>query len=262
MKANLSGKSALIIGGSRGIGKGIALSLALEGVRVGICARSKETLEETTREIAATADRDVVISIADCTDPKQITRMVHEINEKLGPIDILVNAVGQASAGPFLELSDEDWLQTINLKLMTAVRVIKHVLPGMMDAKWGRIILVGGVLGVQPTSLSMPMGVVNAGLSNFAKALAKQVAAYNVLVNVIAPGRVDTALFQRLVARHSEQFKVSLAESRKNFLSQIPIGRTGTVEEIANVATFLASDLSSYITGQTVTVDGCWTACI
>lgn len=262
MRTGLSGKSALITGGSRGIGKGIALSLAQEGVRVGICARSRQALEETVREIAAVAEPEITISVADCTDPKQITRMVDEITGKLGPIDILVSAVGQARAGSFLDLSDQDWLQTINLKLMAAIRVTKHVLPKMIEAKWGRIIMVGGVLGAQPTSLSMPMGVVNASLSNFAKALAKDVARYNVLVNVIAPGRVETALFQQLVTRHSERFKISRTDSINKLLEEVPIGRTGTVREIANVATFLASDLSSYLTGQTITVDGCWTGCI
>jgi 3-oxoacyl-[acyl-carrier protein] reductase len=262
MNTGLSGKTALITGGSQGIGKAIALSLAREGVRVGICARTESALDAAVREIGAATKAEAVAVPADCTDPEQIKRMVAQIAGKLGRIDILVNCVGRAKAGPFLDLADEDWLQTINLKLMAAVRVTRQVLPRMIEAKSGRVIMVGGVFGIQPNAFSIPMGVVNAGLFNFTKALAADVARHNVLVNAVAPGRVDTPLFRQLVRRQSEQFRIGEDEAMAQILTEVPIGRAGTSEEIANVVTFLASDLASYKAGEIVTVDGSWVKCV
>lgn len=262
MKTGLAGRTALVTGGSQGIGKSVALALAQEGVRVGICARTESTLKEASASIAEATGIDVVTSVADCTDADQIARMISDTTSKLGRIDILVNCVGRAKAGPFFDLTDQDWLETINLKLMAAVRVTRRVLPQMIEAKWGRVIMIGGVFGIQPSAFSIPMGVVNAGLFNFTKALAADVARHNVLVNAVAPGRVDTPLFRQLVDRQSKQMGVSHEQALAEVLKEVPIGRAGTSEEIANAVTFLASDLASYFAGEVVTVDGCWVKCV
>lgn len=259
MITGLNGKTALVTGGSQGIGKAIALSLASEGVRVAICARTKDQLLAAKDEIERTAGGNVVIAQADCTDGREIKTMVSSISNELGHIDILVNCVGRAKAGPFLDLTDEDWLDAINLKLMAAVRVTREVLPRMIGSGGGCIIMIGGVFGLQPNAFSIPMGVVNAGLFNFTKALAQDSVHHNVRVNAIAPGRVDTPLFRELVDRQAKQTNLDHAQTMARILSEVPIGRAASPSEIAGVVAFLASDLASYIVGEVITVDGCWT---
>ena len=148
MNTGLSGRTVIVTGGSQGIGKAIALALAREGASVAICARGETELARAVQEIAAATKSRVITARADCTDAQQIKRMVSQIATEFGRIDILVNCVGRAKAGPFLELTDEDWQQTINLKLMAAVRATREVLPHMICAKWGRIIMIGGVFGI------------------------------------------------------------------------------------------------------------------
>ena len=262
MISGLAGKTALVTGGSQGIGKTIALGLAGEGVNVGLCARSREGLLKAAEEIRQATGVKVAIAQADCTDPQQVKQMVSTLIEELGGINILVNCVGRAKAGSFIDLTDDDWFQTINLKLMAAVRVTREVLPHMIRAKWGRIIMIGGVFGTQPSPFSIPMGVVNAGLFNFTKALAQDLVKHNILVNAVSPGRVDTPLFQQLVQRQAEQLKISPERAREDVLREVPIGRPAEPAEISNIVVFLASDLASYVNGEVVTVDGGWTKCV
>lgn len=262
MKTGLDGKTALITGGSQGIGKAIALSLAGEGVRVAICARNEEQLRSAKAEIDRAGDAKAVIAQADCTDARAIKTMVSSVATDLGRIDILVNCVGRAKAGPFLELADEDWLDAINLKLMAAVRVTREIVPHMIRSGGGRVIMIGGVFGFQPNPFAIPMGVVNAGLFNFTKALAQDVIRHNIQVNAIAPGRVDTPLFRQLVDRQAKQSNLNHAETMTRILSEVPIGRAASPSEVAGVVAFLASDLASYVVGEVITVDGCWTKCL
>ncbi len=262
MNTGLKGKTALITGGSQGIGKAIAIALAKEGVLVAICARTEEQLNAAKQEIERAGSERVTATRADCTDPDAIKKMVRTVVSDFGRIDILVNCVGRAKAGSFADLTDSDWFDAINLKLMGAVRVTREVLPHMMRDGGGRIINIGGVFGIQPNPFSIPMGVANAGLFNFTKALAQDVIRHNIQVNAIAPGRVDTPLFRQLVERQSQQTGNDLAETMKRILAEVPAGRAATPSEIAGVAIFLASDLASYMAGEVVTVDGCWTKCI
>jgi 3-oxoacyl-[acyl-carrier protein] reductase len=262
MDTGLSGRVALVTGGSQGIGKAIALALAREGALLAICARGEAALAQASQEIAQQTKTNVMIAKADCTDADQIKRMIAQVAAAFGHIDVLVNCVGRAKAGPFLELTDEDWEETINLKLMAAVRTTREVLPHMIRARWGRIIMIGGVFGIQPNPFSIPMGVVNAGLFNFCKALAQDVVRHNILVNAVAPGRIDTPLFAKLVDQQAAQSKLSREEALARILSEVPMGRAGSPSEIANAVTFLASELASYVSGEIMTVDGCWVKCL
>ena len=252
----------MVTGGSQGIGKAIALALAREGVNVGICARGQDNLAKAAAEIAGVGDVKVATAQADCTDAQQIEGMVSAIVDDLGSVDILVNCVGRAKAGPFADLTDEDWFETINLKLMAAVRVTRQVLPHMIRAGGGRIIMIGGVFGTQPNPISIPMGVVNAGLFNFTKGLAQDVVKHNILVNAVSPGRVDTVLFHKLVTQHEDRSGMSHADAMTDLLREVPIGRAADPAEIANVVVFAASDSASYLSGQVITVDGGWVKCV
>lgn len=262
MNRGFPGKTALVTGGSQGIGRAISLALAREGVNVGICARGQDNLANAAAEIAGVGDVKVATAQADCTDALQIEDMVSAIVDDLGSIDILVNCVGRAKAGPFADLTDEDWFETINLKLMAAVRVTRQVLPRMIRAGGGRIIMIGGMFGTQPNPISIPMGVVNAGLFNFTKGLAQDVAKHNILVNAVSPGRVDTELFHKLVTQHEERSGMSHADAMTDLLREVPMGRAADPAEIANVVVFAASDSASYFSGQVITVDGGWVKCV
>lgn len=259
MTSGLTGKTALVTGGSQGIGKAIALALAREGVSVAICARGTDGLERAAAEICAEARGKVALAQADCTVADDVTRMVERVLSDFGQLDVLVNCVGRAKAGAFATLTDDDWLQTLTLKLLGAVRVTRAVLPHMTSRRQGRIVMIGGVFGTQPSPFSMPMGATNAALFNFTKALAQEAVAHNVLVNAVSPGRVDTPLFRQLVQRQADQFKVPLERAMTDVLAEVPIGRAAAPSEIANVVVFLASDLASYISGEIITVDGSWT---
>lgn len=258
MVSGLAGKTVLVTGGSQGIGKAIAVAFAREGANVGICARGREGLERAAAELRGAGSGKVATAVADCTVLGDVRRMVVEITQEIGPIDILVSCVGRAKAGPFTTLTDEDWLDAINLKLLGAVRVAREVVPQMIAKKRGRIIVIGGVFGSQPSPFAMPMGAVNAALFNFTKALAQEAVKHNILVNAVSPGRVETPLFRQLVQRHADELRMSSEQARAEILKEVPIGRPAEPAEIANVVLFLASDLASYISGEIITVDGSW----
>lgn len=259
MSTGLNGKTALVTGGSQGIGKAIALSLASEGVRVGLCARARDRLLSAQEEIEKIGGAGAAYAQGDLTKPHEAEAIVASLLSELGHIDILVNCVGRAKAAPFLDLTDEDWLDAINLKLMAAVRMTRAVLPHMIRAGGGSVIMIGGVFGLQPSPFAIPMGVVNAGLFNFTKALAQDAIRHNVRVNAVAPGRVDTPLFQELVERQMKQTGLDRTQTMAKILGEVPIGRAARPSEIASVVAFLASDAASYVAGEVLTVDGCWT---
>lgn len=259
MKYGLAGKTALVTGGSRGIGKAVAVRLASEGAQVAICARGEEGLAAAKADIEHVSGAPVLAIQADCSDAASIRRLVSRVLSEFERLDVLINCVGRSIAGPFLELSDEDWFNAINLTLMAAVRVTREVLPHMMNARSGSIVNVGGVFELQPSPFSVPTCVVNAALFNFTKALAQDALNNNVRINAVAPGRVDTPLFQQLVTKHAKISNESRERVLEKILSEVPMGRAGSVTEIASSVVYLASDLASYVSGVVLTIDGGWT---
>jgi NAD(P)-dependent dehydrogenase (short-subunit alcohol dehydrogenase family) len=252
MDLGLAGKCALVTGGSMGIGKAAAIALAAEGCRVAIAARGAEALAEAAAEIG----KETVTVKADCTRPEDIRRMVEETLARFGRIDVLVNSVGAAKSGDFLELSDEDWRASLELKLYGIVRACREVVPHMRRCRWGRIVNVIGHRGRQPDTQAMPAGVANAGLINFTKALADDVVRYGILVNGVSPCPMETRRLDYMVRAKAQMTGVSESEARDEFLRDIPIGRFARPEEIAPLIAFLASERNSYVTGVTVAIDG------
>jgi NAD(P)-dependent dehydrogenase (short-subunit alcohol dehydrogenase family) len=252
MDLGLAGKCALVTGGSMGIGKAAALALAAEGCRVAIAARGAEALAQAAAEIG----KETLTVQADCTRPEDIRRMVEETLARFGRIDILVNSVGAAKSGDFLELSDEDWRASLELKLYGIVRACREVVPHMRRCRWGRIVNVIGHRGRQPDAQAMPAGVANAGLINFTKALADDVVRYGILVNGVSPCPMETRRLDYMVRAKAQMTGVSESEARDEFLRDIPIGRFARPEEIAPLIAFLASERNSYVTGVTMAIDG------
>jgi len=252
MDLGLAGKCVLVTGGSMGIGKAAALALAAEGCRVAIAARGAEALAEAAAEIG----KETLAVKADCTKPEDIRRMVEEALARFGRIDILVNSIGAAKSGDFLALSDEDWRESLELKLYGIVRACREVVPHMRRCRWGRIVNVIGHRGRQPDTQAMPAGVANAGLINFTKALADEVVPDGILVNGVSPCPMETRRLDYMVRARAQMTGVSEEEARAEFLRDIPIGRFARPEEIAPLIAFLASERNSYITGTTIAIDG------
>jgi len=245
MELGLTNKVALVTGGSLGIGAATAKLLAQEGATIAISARRENELNATAAQIREETGAEVVPISADCTLETDVNSVVRQVIDRHGRIDILVNSVGNAKAGNFLELSEEDWQQSLALKLMGQIRMAKEVFPHMQKQKWGRIVNVIGTHAWLAEAHAMPAGVANAGLLNFTRALAELGGPDGVLVNGVNPGTVRTARLEYLIAQGVEYD-----------LNTITLHRFAEADEIANAIVFLASERASYICGSVLNVDG------
>lgn len=256
MNLGLTGKCALITGGSMGIGRAAALELAAEGCRVAIAARGREALAQAAEEIGRLTRVDVFAVQVDCTKPAEIRSMVDEVLARFGRIDVLVNSIGAAKSGHFLRLTEEEWRESLELKLFGIVHCCREVIPHMQRQRWGRIVNLIGHRGRQPETQAMPAGVANAGLINFTKALADEFVRDGVLVNGVSPCPMQTRRLDYMVKAKAAMMNISEEAAREEFLRDIPIGRFAQPEEIAPLIAFLASERNSYISGVTISIDG------
>ncbi|HXJ78765.1 MAG TPA: SDR family oxidoreductase [Candidatus Methylomirabilis sp.] len=261
MQLGLEGKRALVTGGSLGIGRATALELSREGARVAIAARGREALDAAAAEIdTATGQRPLAIQ-ADCTQAEDVAAMVRQVGATLGGLDILVNSVGAARGGHFLELSDDDWEESLASKLMGEIRCCREALP-LLRAGGGVIVNVIGHRGRQPESRALPAGVSNAGLINFTVGLAQEEARHGVRVVGVNPGPVDTRRIQSVFETEAKLLGVSVDMARDRWLAHVPLGRVARPEEVSNVIVFLASDRASFVSGTVIHVDGAATRCV
>ena len=254
MDLGLAGKVALITGGSEGIGRATALSLAREGARVAICARRPERLEEAAHEVREASGADVLAVSADVMRAEEIERAVASIVEQLGPPTILVNNAGTSAAAPFDTVSDEAWYADLDLKLMAAVRTSRLIVPHMRAAGGGRIVNVANIGAKQPGAGSLPTSVSRAAGVALTKAMSKDLARDNILVNAVCIGLIKSAQIERAARRRFPDLPVDQAWQRMG--ENIPVGRIGETQEAADGITFLVSARASYITGVAVNIDG------
>lgn len=256
MNLGLEGRFALVTGGSHGIGRAVAIALAAEGCNVAIAARAAPGLEDAAAQIRGAGPARVETLVADATKPDEVRAMVARTNEAFGRIDILVNSIGSARLGDFLQLSEEDWQASLALKLHGIIRCCREVVPHMLAQRWGRIVNVVGHRGRQPEVEAMPAGVANAGLINFTKALGCAYARQGILVNGVSPCPMQTRRLDYMVKARAAIANVSEEAVREEYLRDIPVGRFARPEEIAPLAVFLASERNSYITGEVISIDG------
>ena len=245
MSFNLEGHVALVSGGSRGIGRGIALRLAREGVKVGVnyntgAAQAREVVEEIT-----SADGEAIALQADVSDQSQVTDMVGSLLEKWERIDILVNNAGIRKDRLLMRMTTEEWDSAINVNLKGAFFCTKAVLPYMARQRRGRIINMSSVVGVAGNPGQANYSASKAGLIGLTKTVAKEMARRNITANALAPGYIITAMVEEL----SEELQAQV-------LARVPMGRLGTPADIAGLVAFLCSDEAGYITGQVIRVDG------
>ncbi len=256
MELGIAGRVAIVTGSSRGIGRAVAERLCREGARVALCARNPESLAEAQRVLEAISGGQVLTVEADLTDPAAAGRVVEATVSAWGRIDILVNNAGAARGIPFDELTEDLWLENLKLKLFGYLRMARLVLPHLRRNGWGRIVNVAGLAGLQPSPLSMPIGLNNAGILNVMKALAEAEAAHNILVTTVCPGPILTERQTRLLQDVARTKGITLEAAQNEATSAIPLRRMGRPEEVADMVTFLASERASYITGSLVIVDG------
>lgn len=239
------GKVALITGATRGIGKQIALTLAKEGYDIAINYRKEnEDLENTKKELAEIGVEVLAVQ-GDVSNYEDCERFVKQVIEKFGHIDVLVNNAGITRDSLLIRMKEEDFKQVVDINLGGTFNVTKNVISYMMKAHSGRIINISSVVGVAGNAGQTNYSASKAGIIGFTKSLAKEVASRNILVNAIAPGFIET-----------DMTGVLKEEIRNEIAKNIPVKRMGSAQEVAKVVKFLASEDSSYITGQVINVDG------
>jgi len=237
---SLTGKTALVTGGARGIGRAIAATLAANGARVAIADLDLAAAEKTAGEIGQASG-----FACDVSDPAAVTQLVQTVEEAFGSLDILVNNAGITRDNLMARMKDEDWDAVMNVNLRAAFVATRAVQRGMMKRRWGRIINIASVVGIMGNKGQANYAASKAGLIGLTKSAARELASRNILVNAVAPGFIQTAMTDKL----SDEARTTLA-------GQIPLARLGEPQDIANAVAFLASDLAAYITGQVLVVDG------
>ena len=256
MDLGLDGKTALVTGGSEGIGRGIALGLAREGVDVAICARRAGPLEAAAAAIARETNRKIVAIPADLTKDADAKNFVDKAHQALGRVDIMVNNAGSAPGGVIEHLSEDDWAQALGLKFMGYVRCLRYVLPIMVKQGGGRVVNLIGNDGVKPSYWEIAPGAANAAGQNLTRSLAGQYGRHNISFCAVNPGPVRTERWAGLVAAMSRDMKLPYEEADKLAPSSIPLGRIAEVEEVANLVVMLASPLMHMVNGTMIEVDG------
>lgn len=256
MDLGLTGKVALVTAASKGLGKGVALALAREGCQVVIASRSEEQLRVAAREIAEVAGSEPLFVPTNVTRADDIDRLVATAIERHGRIDILFNNAGGPPPGYFFDFSDEQWHQAVDLLLLSTVRLMRAVVPGMRERKWGRIINSTSTAVKQPISNLLLSNAVRTAVIGLAKSLSFEVARDGITVNNLVPGSILTDRIRQNARITSERTGQPAEEIMRAAEEEIPMGRYGTVEEYAAAAAFLASEQASYITGTNFSVDG------
>jgi 3-oxoacyl-[acyl-carrier protein] reductase len=256
MDLGMQGKKALVTGGSEGIGKAVTRALAREGVDVAICARRKEPLEQAAAEIAKATGRKIVPIAADMTRSADVERFVKDAHAALGRVDILINNAGSAPGGVIEHLSEEEWASALQLKFMGYVRCMKHVLPIMQKQRKGRVVNVIGNDGVKVSYWEIAPGAANAAGQNLTMSLASQYGKDNISFVAVNPGPVRTERWTGLVHAMARDMDLSFEEADKLAPASIPLGRIAESEEVANLVTFLASDLAFFVNGTMIEIDG------
>jgi 3-oxoacyl-[acyl-carrier protein] reductase len=256
MDLQLDGKTALVTGGSEGIGKGITLALAKEGVDVAICARRKDVLEKAASEIAKATNRKIVPIPADLRKDADARNFIERAHESLGRVDIMINNAGSAAGGVIEHLSEEDWEKGLQLKFMGYVRCLRYVLPIMVKQGGGRVVNLIGNDGVKPSYWEICPGAANAAGQNLTLSLAGQYGKHGVSFCAVNPGPVRTERWTGLVKAMSRDMKLSYEEADQLAPSSIPMGRIAEVEEVANLVVMLASPLMHMVNGTMIEIDG------
>jgi 3-oxoacyl-[acyl-carrier protein] reductase len=255
----LAGKAALITGASKGIGAAAARRLAMEGASLTLTARSQDSLTALATELSQVRGGAAGIWAGDLRLPESADAAVAAAMEQHGRIDILVASAGASQGGIFWEIPDQVWIDSLELKFMATIRTLKAVMPIMRKQRYGRIVVVVGNTGRQPSPRLLPGAAANAALLSVIKGLADEVASEGIAINAVNPGPTRTERWSGLMEAASLRRNTDVATVESDFIRDIPMGRLGEPDEIARIITFLASDAAGNMTGASITADGGWT---
>jgi NAD(P)-dependent dehydrogenase (short-subunit alcohol dehydrogenase family) len=256
MDLGLQRKAAFVTGASMGIGKEVARLLAREGCRVAITARDADRLEAAVRELTDDTGGEIAGFAGDMSVMDDVERTVDAAIERFGAIDVLVTCAGSSPGGLLEELTEEQWLASLNLKFMGYVRTCRVVIPHMRDNGGGSIVLVVGNDGLKPSYWEMTAGAANAADLNFASSLAEQYAKDGIRVNTVNPGPVNTTRWDTLEKAFARDLGVEQQTAHELAERSIPLGRICEPEEVASLVVYLASPQASFVHGAHIPIDG------
>lgn len=257
MDMGIEGRVAIVTGGSQGIGRAIALGLAAEGADVVLVARRSGPLGAVAAEVAALGRRAETVQ-ADVAEPGSATAVLDTAMSRFGHVDILVNNAGKGGPKAMRELTEDDWMASIQLNLMSAVRMSSACVPHMVEAGWGRIVNIASRVGREPDPYFAPYAAAKAALINYSKNLANAYSSHGVTSNCIVPGLIHSEAVDQAAARSAEATGKTVEEVFEATLRKrpIPVGRLGEPDDVAGLVTYLASERAGWTTGSCFTVDG------
>jgi NAD(P)-dependent dehydrogenase (short-subunit alcohol dehydrogenase family) len=247
----LDGKTALVTGGTKGLGFAMARALAEAGADIALCSRNADEATQAAREIAGATGRRAEGFVADITNSQSVNHLAGNIQRSLGPIDILINNAGCNIRKPIPELTEADWDIVVDTSAKGSFLCSKAFVPAMIERKWGRVILLGSIMSFVSLPGRAAYATAKAAILGLGRTLALEGAPHGVTVNVICPGPFETPM-NRVLMNDPEAYKA--------FLAKIPLGRWGQPEELGGLAVFLCSPAAAFITGTTFVIDGGWTA--
>jgi len=257
MDLNLKGKSVVVTAASKGLGRAIAHTFAKEGANVLISSRSEEKLRQTANEIKQeTGNEQVDYAVCDMKDPQQIKHLIGQAAEWKGSVDVLINNAGGPPAGPFMEMTDEDWYEAFEMNLLSFARTIREVVPWMKQQGEGRIVNIASSSVEESLDNLVLSNTMRPGIVGLSKTLARELGEQQILINTIGPGTIETDRIANLNQVEAENQGITEEEVKQEAIQGIPMKLYGDPEEFANLAVFLASGANTYITGQTILVEG------
>jgi len=256
MDLGIKGKTAIISASSKGLGKACAEELAAEGCNLTIFSRSLRNIKNTAQEIENKYHVKVLYLQADVSNLNDLKYVVKNTKKEFETIDILINNAGGPPFGFFEDFKPKDWQNALELNLLSIVNLTKEVIPSMKKQNWGRIINITSVAVKQPIDGLILSNTARTAVIGLTKTLSNEYAKYNILFNNVCPGRIMTDRIIDLANKRAKLTKNSFKKVLKNMESDIPIGRIGNPREFSSMVAFLASEKASYITGNTIQIDG------
>ncbi|MCA0971388.1 SDR family oxidoreductase [Halobacillus litoralis] len=257
MDLQLEGKSVVVLASSKGLGKAIAEEFAREGANVLLSSRSEEELKNAQSEIREnTGNQNVTYQVCDVTNQDHIKALMQKAVDLNGGVDVLINNAGGPPAGTFDQFSDEDWHNAFELNLLSFIRSIREAVPSMKKQGSGRILNIASSSIKQTLDNLILSNTFRAGIVGLSKSLSQELAGDNILINTVGPGRIATDRVASLDEKRAGKLGISPEELKENTEKSIPMGRYGEPEEFAKAVVFLASGANTYLTGQSLVIDG------